>query len=91
MDYSAANTQLWNSIVQIVIISSTLLIANCLRRKVKLVRGMMLPTAVLGGFILYFLHSPIFSVKTAERYCGKNMLFFNYFTTVKVSYSAGYL
>ena len=52
MDYSAANTQLWNSIVQIVIISSTLLIANCLRRKVKLVRGMMLPTAVLGGFIL---------------------------------------
>ncbi len=52
MDYSAANTQLWNSIVQIVIISSTLLIANCLRRKVKFIRGMMLPTAVLGGFIL---------------------------------------
>ncbi len=52
MDYSAANTQLWNSIVQIVIISSTLLIANCLRRKVKAIRGMMLPTAVLGGFIL---------------------------------------
>lgn len=52
MDYSAANTQLWNSIVQIVIISSTLLAANCLRRKVKVIRGMMLPTAVLGGFIL---------------------------------------
>lgn len=52
MDYSAANTQLWNSIVQIVIISSILLIANTLRRKVRFVRGMMLPTAVLGGFIL---------------------------------------
>lgn len=52
MDYSAANTQLWNSIVQIVIISSILLVANTFRRKVKFVRGMMLPTAVLGGFIL---------------------------------------
>ncbi len=52
MDYSAANTQLWNSIVQIVIIAGTLLIANCLRRKVKFIRGMMLPTAVLGGFVL---------------------------------------
>ena len=55
MDYSAANTQLWNSIVQIVIISAVLLLANCLRRKVKFVRGMMLPTAVLGGFILLII------------------------------------
>jgi len=52
MDYSAANTQLWNSIMQIVIIAVTILAANCLRRKVSFIRRMMLPTAVLGGFLL---------------------------------------
>lgn len=52
MDYSAANTQLWNSIIQIVIIASTILIANFLRRKISFIRQAMIPTAVLGGFIL---------------------------------------
>lgn len=52
MDYSAANTQLWNSIIQIVMISVTILLANCLRRKVFFIRQLMIPTAVLGGFLL---------------------------------------
>ena len=52
MDYSAANTQLWNSIIQIVLIATTILIANCLRRKVFFIRQLMIPTAVLGGFLL---------------------------------------
>lgn len=52
MDYSAANEQLWNSITQIVIIAVTILIANILRRKICFIRQAMLPTAVLGGFLL---------------------------------------
>ncbi len=52
MDYSAANEQLWNSITQIVIIAVTILIANILRRKINFIRQAMLPTAVLGGFLL---------------------------------------
>lgn len=52
MDYSAANTQLWNGIVQIIIIATTILIANCLRRKIGFIRQLMIPTAVLGGFLL---------------------------------------
>ena len=52
MDYSAANTQLWNSIIQIVIIAVTILIANVLRRKVGFIKRAVIPTAVLGGFLL---------------------------------------
>ena len=54
MDYSAANTQLWNSIWQIVLIAIAILAANCLRRKVRAIRKVMIPTAVLGGFLLLF-------------------------------------
>lgn len=52
MDYSAANTQLWNSIIQIFIIACTILIANILRKKLEFIRRLMIPTAVLGGFLL---------------------------------------
>ena len=52
MDYSAANTQLWNGIIQIAILATTLLLANVIRRKVSFVRRAVIPTAVLGGFIL---------------------------------------
>ena len=52
MDYSAANVELWNSIIQIVIIAVTILVANLLRRKVSFIRRAMIPTAVLGGFLL---------------------------------------
>ena len=52
MDYSAANTQLWNSIIQIVLIAITILIANVLRRKVGFIKRAVIPTAVLGGFLL---------------------------------------
>jgi len=52
MDYSAANIQLWNGIMQIVIIAVTILVANVLRRKIVFIRQAMIPTAVLGGFLL---------------------------------------
>ena len=52
MDYSAANTQLWNVIIQLGYIAAVLLIAVALRQTIKPIRKTMLPVAVLGGFIL---------------------------------------
>ena len=57
MDFSAANIALWNPIIQLGIIAGMLLLANILRRKIKFIRNSLLPTAVLGGFILLFLRS----------------------------------
>lgn len=57
MDFSASNVELWNVIVQFGIIAATILLANAFRRKVKLIKNTLLPTAVLGGFLLLFLRS----------------------------------
>lgn len=52
MNYTAANTDLWNPIIQIGIIAATILVANVLRRKIPFIRKSLMPTAVLGGFLL---------------------------------------
>jgi len=52
MDYSAANIALWAPLVQIGIIAGILLLANVLRRKIPFIRKSLMPTAVLGGFLL---------------------------------------
>jgi len=57
MDYSAANTGLWNIIVQFGIIASSILVGNLLRRKVSFVRDSLLPTSALAGFIILILRS----------------------------------
>ncbi|NLU52009.1 MAG: sodium:glutamate symporter [Clostridiaceae bacterium] len=57
MDFSAANTELWNSVLQLGIMAGILLLANVLRRKVDIVRKSMVPTAVLGGFIALILRT----------------------------------
>lgn len=54
MDYSALNTGLWSPIIQVAIVAGIILLANVLRRKVKLIRNAMIPTAVLAGFIMLF-------------------------------------
>ena len=57
MDFSAANTQLWNPMVQTGIIAGLVLLANVLRRKVTFVRNSLMPTAVLAGFILLIIRA----------------------------------
>ena len=52
MDYSAANTGLWNSVIQIGLIAIAILGANILRRKIFFIRKTLLPTAVFAGFII---------------------------------------
>lgn len=57
MDYSSANVSLWNVIIQFGIIAVVILLSNLLRRKVSFVRNSLMPTAVLGGFVLLIVRS----------------------------------
>ncbi len=52
MDYSAANVDLWNSMIQVGIISVLVLFCNVVRLKVPFVKKSLMPTAVIAGFIL---------------------------------------
>ncbi len=65
MDFSAANTALWNPVIQIGIIALLILLANVLRRKISIVQKTMLPTAVIAGFILLLIRQlNIFPIDT---------------------------
>lgn len=77
MDFSAANTSLWNPIIQIGIIAALILFSNILRRKVKFIRQSLMPTAVIAGFILLVIKStgiiyidPIFLEKITYHALG---------------------
>ncbi len=52
MDFSASNTQLWNAFIQLCYLCTILLIANALRRKIPFLAKTLLPTSVIGGFLL---------------------------------------
>ncbi len=52
MDYSAANSSLWNIIIQLGLIAVAILAANLLRSKVTFIRRAMMPVAVMAGFLL---------------------------------------
>lgn len=57
MDFSANNTALWNGVIQFGIIAGIILLANILRRKLPFIKKSLMPTAVLGGFLLLLLRS----------------------------------
>lgn len=57
MDYSNVNVSLWNVIIQFGIIAVVILLSNLLRRKISFVRNSLMPTAVLGGFILLIVRT----------------------------------
>lgn len=57
MDYSAANTNLWNFFVQMGVLAGVLLLANTLLRKSALIRKSLIPTSVLAGFVLLALRA----------------------------------
>lgn len=52
MDYSAANKSLWTFIVQMGVIAGILLLSNLVVRRSKWIRGTLIPTSVLAGFVL---------------------------------------
>ncbi len=57
MDYSAANTGLWNFAVQLGIIAGVMLLSNAVLRKSALIRRSLIPTSVLAGFVLLVIRS----------------------------------
>lgn len=57
MDFSAANSDLWNPIIQIGVIAGLILLANVLRRKLSFIRKTLVPTAVLAGFLLLLIRT----------------------------------
>jgi ESS family glutamate:Na+ symporter len=66
MDFSADNTELWNTVIQAGIIAGILLGANVLRRKVSFVKKALIPTSVLGGFLLLFIRTSGFVLVSGE-------------------------
>ncbi|MEZ4508947.1 MAG: hypothetical protein R2881_04670 [Eubacteriales bacterium] len=57
MDFSAANSELWNIVIQLGIIAAAVLISTFLRRKLPVVRNSLMPVAVIAGFLLLLLRS----------------------------------
>ncbi len=55
MDYSAANHELWNNIIQLGLIAGAILLAQFLRQKLSIIRKSLMPIAVLAGFLLLIL------------------------------------
>ena len=55
MDFSAANTTLWNVVIQLGMIAGSILAANFLRQRIAFIRGSLMPTAVIAGFLLLIL------------------------------------
>ena len=55
MDYSAANTVLWNIVIQLGLIAGAILLCSMLRNKIKAIRSAMMPVAVMAGFLLLIL------------------------------------
>lgn len=52
MDYSAANTSVWNVIIQFGYIAGVVLFCNFIRRKYSFIKRSMMPVAVMAGFII---------------------------------------
>ena len=57
MNYSAQNTELWNAIIQFAAIAAIIVISNFLGRKLPFIKKSLMPTAVIGGFLLLLLRS----------------------------------
>jgi len=55
MDYSAANTALWNIIIQLGIIAGAVMVSAFLREKIAFLKRSLLPVAVLAGFLMLAL------------------------------------
>ena len=53
MDFGDYNA--WKLIIQVGIILLTVLISNDIRRKIKFIRGSLLPTSVIAGMIIFIL------------------------------------
>jgi len=64
----------WSFVITVTILLVGMIVANILRNTVKIIRRFMIPSSVLGGFILLFAnfiwkqfaHTPMYSISTLE-------------------------
>jgi len=54
--------EIWNVLIQISVLAILLLIGNTIRRKVKFLRNLLLPTAIIGGFLALGLKYIIYAI-----------------------------
>ena len=55
MDYSAANIQLWDFVIQLGIIAVCIMVATFLRNNIPAIKKSLMPVAVVAGFFMLFL------------------------------------
>lgn len=55
MDYSAANVQLWNFVIQMGIIAACIMVATFLRNNIPAIKKSLMPVAVVAGFFMLVL------------------------------------
>ena len=55
MEFAFNDAKLWSFIIQMGVLAAIMLLANVMRRKIPFIRKMLMPTAVLAGFIALIL------------------------------------
>jgi glutamate:Na+ symporter, ESS family len=74
--------EIWSGMLQFGLLSVVLLLANTLRRKVPFLRKSLLPTAVLGGFIIFIVR--IFGV--FDQFFDNNFLDMVVYHTIAIGF-----
>ena len=59
----------WNFIIQIGIIAISIMLSNCIRRKVKFIKNSLIPTTVIAGILLLLLKF----IPSFDRLIDKNL------------------
>ena len=74
--------EIWAGMLQFGLLSVVLLLANSLRRKIPLLRKSLLPTAVLGGFIIFIIR--IFGI--FDQFFDNNFLDMVVYHTIAIGF-----
>jgi ESS family glutamate:Na+ symporter len=74
--------EIWSGMLQFGLLSVVLLLANTLRRKIPFLRKSLLPTAVLGGFIIFIIR--IFGV--FDQFIDNNFLDMVVYHTIAIGF-----
>ncbi|GBU27525.1 sodium:glutamate symporter [Treponema sp. R8-4-B8] len=57
MDFTMDNVALWDFILQMGVLATIMVLANIIRRKIPFIRKMLMPTAVIAGFLALALRA----------------------------------
>ena len=68
------DTEVWSFIITITILLVVMMVANMLRRTIKPLRKMLIPSSVLGGFLLLFVNFVYKQIFNGESMFSAQML-----------------